>query len=56
MFKRFFENVSTDLCLKFRDKMISIGIECSPATIQGHLLNFKEQPELAIKNVDCLKN
>uniref|UniRef100_A0A1I8B3K3 Mitochondrial chaperone BCS1 n=1 Tax=Meloidogyne hapla TaxID=6305 RepID=A0A1I8B3K3_MELHA len=55
MFKRFFENVPDSLCSKFRDKIISIGIECSPATIQGHLLNFKE-PELAIQNVEKLKN
>ncbi|CAK5075302.1 unnamed protein product [Meloidogyne enterolobii] len=56
MFKRFFENVPDVLCSKFRDKMLSIGIECSPATIQGHLLNFKKQPELAIENVEKLKS
>uniref|UniRef100_A0A915P5V1 U3 small nucleolar RNA-associated protein 13 C-terminal domain-containing protein n=1 Tax=Meloidogyne floridensis TaxID=298350 RepID=A0A915P5V1_9BILA len=50
MFKRFFANVPDTLCSKFRDKMLSIDIECSPATIQGHLLNFKKQPELAIEN------
>uniref|UniRef100_A0A914L0U5 AAA+ ATPase domain-containing protein n=1 Tax=Meloidogyne incognita TaxID=6306 RepID=A0A914L0U5_MELIC len=56
MFKRFFENVPDTLCSKFCDKMLSIGIECSPATIQGHLLNFKNQPGLAIENIEKLKS
>uniref|UniRef100_A0A915MUH1 BCS1 N-terminal domain-containing protein n=1 Tax=Meloidogyne javanica TaxID=6303 RepID=A0A915MUH1_MELJA len=56
MFKRFFENVPDTLCSKFRDKMLSIGIECSPATIQGHLLNFKNQPGLAIENIENFKS
>jgi hypothetical protein len=50
MFRRFFNNIDDRSCIEFRDKVLATGKEYSPASVQGHLLNYKENPEMAIEN------
>lgn len=50
MFHRFYDGMSEELCIEFAKKVAATGKEYSPASIQGHLLNHKESPELAIQN------
>lgn len=52
LYKRFYENVSEDLVLKFRTKVMNTGSDISPAQIQGHLQLHKTNPEEAIKDFE----
>ncbi|KAL3103743.1 hypothetical protein niasHS_001345 [Heterodera schachtii] len=51
MFAKFFDGASTEMCAKFREEVSSLDGDFSPASIQGHLLNYKTEPALAIQNV-----
>ncbi|KAH7726394.1 mitochondrial chaperone BCS1 [Aphelenchoides avenae] len=48
MFKRFYEDVSDELCKQFRDAVLDLNRPLSPAQIQGHLLLHKTSPTDAI--------
>uniref|UniRef100_A0A914IFR5 Mitochondrial chaperone BCS1 n=1 Tax=Globodera rostochiensis TaxID=31243 RepID=A0A914IFR5_GLORO len=50
MFAKFFDGISAEMCAQFRDKVSSLDNDFSPASIQGHLLNYKTEPALAIQN------
>uniref|UniRef100_A0A914GR42 Mitochondrial chaperone BCS1-like ATPase lid domain-containing protein n=1 Tax=Globodera rostochiensis TaxID=31243 RepID=A0A914GR42_GLORO len=46
MFAKFFDGILAQMCAQFRDKVSSLGSDFSPASIQGHLLNYKTDPTL----------
>ncbi|KHN77303.1 Mitochondrial chaperone BCS1 [Toxocara canis] len=55
MFIRFYgDGVSDETASKFQLAATSLGVDLSPAQIQGHLLLHKEDPEGAINNISSI--
>ncbi|CAD5229164.1 unnamed protein product [Bursaphelenchus okinawaensis] len=51
-FIRFYENADDSICDRFTNKVLSSGKSVSPAWLQGYLLIHKDNPELAVKNIE----
>lgn len=54
MFKRFYPNVNSSVASQFAKKLIESKKNLSPAQIQGFLMFFKNQPQLALDNAHDL--
>ncbi|VDN39841.1 unnamed protein product [Gongylonema pulchrum] len=55
MFQHFYgSNATTEMATKFRDAAVALGVDISPAQVQGYLLLRKEDPQAACSDISSI--
>jgi len=56
MFFKFYPESNESSAKEFTRKLLALGKNISSAQIQGYLMLFKNQPDLALKNIEYFSN
>ena len=56
MFLKFYPESNVSLAKEFSVKLLALKKNISSAQIQGYLMLFKNQPDLALKNIQYFAN
>ena len=56
LFERFYEGCDPVLASAFSMAVDALPSRCSMAELQGHLMNFKEDPEGAVRDIPALQS